>query len=292
MPFTYQLGGYACARPKEWEQFLLDQIRRLDPDYLMSELIGPDLGMRWKENACILEALDQYLFEEFGFSLPENNIFKVFNKDGEGIPPELILEVVSSLIEPFGFEIEKVLVMDEELRSAVGNQDYVVGNWGASTFDCRPGICMINIREGYSHAFFWKSMDKKKFKKPQFRMALLVKPKNGGYEKSRSAPESIDIYCGVLTEYLSYIGSDCKDLNGLEILNREIKLLRGYLNVSRVRTARNFRMTLEKKLTKICSLLQEMDFYRDGSEEEIIRVVEKLARRIIKEADDLSLTRL
>jgi hypothetical protein len=288
-PFTLSLGGYTCARPKEWEQYLLDQIRRLSPDYLMDEASASAHGPRWKENACILESIDRYLFEEFGFSMPENNIFKVFNQDGEGIPPGLILEVVSSLIQPFGFEIEKVLVPDAELRVEVGTMDDAVGMEQASVFHGRSGICMINIREGYSHAFFWKKMDCKKFSKPQFRMALLVKRVNGGVESTRSAPESLDIYCGVLTEYLAYIGSESQDGSSLEKLNREIRLLRRYVNTIRWRSSPNFRLTLERKLGYICGLLQEMNFYQDASEDEIIQVVEKLANRIIKEADECSL---
>jgi hypothetical protein len=284
-PFTMRLGGFACAHPEAWSRHLLDQIRRLDPAYLHADSVGVGSEPRWKENACILESLDQYLFEEYGFSLPENNIFKVFNKNGEGIPPGLILEVVSNLIEPFGFEIEQVIVPDDELRREVGGQEYMVGAWGAPAFDGRAGICMINIREGYSHAFFWKRMESVKFRKSQFRMAILIKQVKG-WTESRSARESIDIYIALLTEYLVYIGSDSRDPVRVNALNGEIRLLRRYMNNGRFRSSGTFRKTLATKLTSIYELLHEMDFYRDGSEEEIIRVVEKLVQRIVKEADE------
>jgi hypothetical protein len=288
-PYTLSLGGYSCAHPEEWNQYLLDQIRKLYPDYLQYE--SPDWvsGVPWKENACILEAIDQFLFEEYGFSLPDNNLFKVFNKDGDGIPPGVILEVIACLIEPFGFEIDMVIVPDDELRSEVGNQENVVGAWDASAFEGRPGICMINIRKGYSHAFFWKKMDTKKFQKSQFRMALTIK-KVDQLEEDRSARNSIDIYCDLLMEYLSYIGPDFDDHCHYDNLYHKIKLLRQYMKNPRYRRSKTFRKTLEKKLNAICDHFQEMISFRNGREEEIIRVVEKLVRRIIKEADESALT--
>jgi hypothetical protein len=286
-----KLGGYACARPVEWNQYLLEQVRTLYPNYIQDETAEMPSGKRWKENACILEALDQYLFDEYGFSLPENNLFRVFNRDGEGIPPGVIVEVISSLIEPFGFEIDQVLVTDDELRREVGTQEFVFGAQRASALDGRSGICMINIRDGYSHAFFWKNMDARKFQKTQFRMALTVKRAHL-WEDTRSPRESIDIYCELLTEYLKYIGPEFEDSVGTLSLNKEISLLRRYMNNQRFRRSKLFRDTLERKLTRICNLLMEMIFSRDRSEEEIIRVVDRLVRRIITEADEQTLTQV
>jgi hypothetical protein len=166
-------GGVTRVSPEPWARYLDAQLQRLFPAYWRRRH-GAQPDTRWRENACILEALEQYLLARFGIALPEDNLFKVYNEDGEGLTPCQIAEAVSAVIEPLGFEIDRILVADDGLRRAM-RCERAVGLSHAADFDGRSGLCMINLREGYSHAFYWERMDAARFTKDQFRMALMVR---------------------------------------------------------------------------------------------------------------------
>jgi hypothetical protein len=78
------------------------------------------------------------------------------------------------VIEPLGFQVERVIVPDPELRVALGDERRTVGMEQASLFEDQPGVCMININPGENHAFYWERMDTRRFHKEQFRMAFIV----------------------------------------------------------------------------------------------------------------------
>ncbi len=199
------LGGFSCVRPAAWSEYLESTLEERYPIYFREYSLHKDFEKRWMENNCILEALDQYLFDEFGVLIPVDNLFKVYNPSGEGLLPCQILEAISAVVEPLGFEVDKMIVPDDGLRLEMGYPEKVVDLSHAEDFRNKNGIGMINIREGYSHAFYWKGIDPGKFYKEQFRMALMIRPQKANLLFPRSAIASLDSFLCIFQEYLASV---------------------------------------------------------------------------------------
>lgn len=172
----FNFGGFTCVRPPEWRRYMRALIRSEFPDYPGEKASS---GQRWKENNCVLAALDAYLLAEFGIFLPQDNLFRIFNADGEGISQSLTPAVISALVEPLGLEIDTLLAPDPELRESLGGEPLCSGLEAAAALDGRAGIAVINIEPGCSHAFFWPRMSAARFDNDRFRLALTLRAKNG-----------------------------------------------------------------------------------------------------------------
>lgn len=173
-----RLGGYTAYKTAEWNHFFWDCTRRFSPGFYLRYRLSARFSA-WKQNDCIYTALQQYLLRDFGVLLPEKTLFQVFNPGGKGILPTRLLAAVRAVVEPLGLEIERVIVADARLRSVLGGSDVTQGVDEADALRGRPGICMVNLKEGYSHAFYWKVMNPRGFQDPNFRLALTLRWKSG-----------------------------------------------------------------------------------------------------------------
>jgi len=195
------LGGYTGYKAEEWNRFFWSSVRRFYPWYYLLHRFGKH-NTDWKKNDCIYESLRQNLLHEFGVILPERNLFQVFNRDGKGLLPADVLRAISAVTEPLGLEIDRVVVANKNLGAALGYPDRVVDAADAPDFHRHPGICMINIENGYSHAFYWKSMDARKFADPAFRLALRLRWKSAP-PPAFSCLNGLDGYRAMLDGYFT-----------------------------------------------------------------------------------------
>jgi hypothetical protein len=169
-------GGFSFIHPEYWDNYLNEVIREDFPDYFAALGSGRWNSDQWKEKeSCILNSLVDCLFHQFGVRIPERNLFQVYNKEGEGLELSNLLEAISAVIEPLGLEIDRVLAVDPEIRAALGEGEKVIGEDQAGAVEGKPGLCMINVKQGYSHAFFWRKIDRRGFKNERFRMVVVVK---------------------------------------------------------------------------------------------------------------------
>ena len=168
------LGGFTGYKAAEWNRYFWDCVRRFHPWYFLRHRLGRG-STAWKENDCVYDALKHYLVREFGVFLPEKTLFQVYNRSGKGILPRDLLKAISAVVEPLGLEIECVVVANHTLRAALGYSERVTDLSASEAMDGKPGICMINIKGGYSHAFYWKNMRARKFQEDAFRMALCLR---------------------------------------------------------------------------------------------------------------------
>lgn len=168
-----KIGDFTRVRDASWRRYLKAAIRTHFPWYeVKNSKEGSEEG--WRENDCIFTSLSEYLLDQFHMVVPRDSLFKVYNSSGEGLLIENMVDAISAVIEPLGFEIDLILASDPDLRLAL-NDPRAVGLECASSFHGRAGICMINIKNGYSHAFYWNKMNAANFLKEQFRLAVLVK---------------------------------------------------------------------------------------------------------------------
>ncbi len=172
----FDLGGYTGFKTREWENYLRREIWKRYPLHFVRQFFSRRKN-RWQENDCIYAALKKYLLFEFGILLPEHSLFEVFNRAGQGLLPADILAAVSAVIEPLGLELDHVFALEPRLRKALGFPEKMARPEEAALFDNRAGICMIQIREGYSHAFFWDHMRSARFEGEPFRLALTIRRK-------------------------------------------------------------------------------------------------------------------
>lgn len=194
------LGDYTWVRPADWDSYLGKTLRRQFPLYTLKKALRRGHGSAWQENDCIFRSLVQYLLAQFGILAPENSLFQVYNPDGAGLLPGQILTAIRSVIEPLGLELERVLVPDTELRLGLGYPAQVTDLGGAQEFAGRAGLCMINIRAGFSHAFYWNEMEPDRFTQEKFRMALLVRqPGRLTPPASPSATRCLADFCRLLS---------------------------------------------------------------------------------------------
>ncbi len=195
------LGGYTGYKAEEWNRYFWSSVLRFYPWYYLLHRFDKQ-NANWKKNDCIYESLRQNLLYEFGVILPERTLFQVFNRGGKGLLPADVLRAISAVIEPLGLEIDRVVVSNETLRGALGYPERMVDVAGAQDFHRKPGICMINIENGYSHAFYWKSLDARKFTDPAFRLALRLRWKSApSTELSRL--NGLDVYRTMLEGYFA-----------------------------------------------------------------------------------------
>ncbi len=172
-----RLGGYTAYKTAEWNRFFWTNARRFSPGFYLRYRLSARFSA-WKQNDCVYIALQQYLLRDFGVLLPEKTLFQVFNPGGKGILPTRLLPAIRAVVEPLGLEIEHVIVADPLLRAALGSGDVVQGIDAADALRGLPGICMINLKEGYSHAFYWKAIQPRACHDPAFRVALSLRWKS------------------------------------------------------------------------------------------------------------------
>lgn len=195
------LGGFTGYKAAEWDRFFLESVRRIHPWYYLRCRFGMQ-NDTWKTNDCVFQSLKEYVLQEFGILLPEKSLFHVFNRRGKGILPRDLLKAVQAVIEPLGLEIDRVIVADGTLREALGCANCVTDLTGSEAFHGKPGICMINIENGYSHAFFWQAMNPRKFNDPAFRLALRLRWKNA-VQPSFSCLKGLLGYLELAKDYFS-----------------------------------------------------------------------------------------
>jgi hypothetical protein len=226
-------GGYSFVKPSAWEDYMHTMLENRHPAYVQHHGQA-EITPRWKDNACILESLSEYLFHQFGMTVPLDNLFKVYNMDGEGIEPASLIEAIEAIIEPLGYAVDKIIAPDAELRQGLGRPDIVVDISRSGEFDDLPGVAMINIRDGYSHAFYWPKMQAAKFTKEQFRMAILIRPLTPPVGESLSSRDSLENFCWYIRENFSSVleapgskstGLSCKLLEEMERLTACLELL-------------------------------------------------------------------
>lgn len=279
-------GGFSCVRPEEWSRYLKQVVEQHYPGFYKHQ--GVNDPSTWTDNNCILASLEKYLFTRFGLVIPPDNLFKIYNHSGEGLSPDVLIEAISAVIEPLGFEIDRVLVPDDELRAGLGHPGKMRDLSHAGEFDGKAGICMINIREGYSHAFFWERMEKLKFYKDQFRMALLVRRKDPCDSTRLSAVESMHAYCRFVEEYSQRRFKCRRTLDRLQAVSRS--LVR-FVNDHRNGLLPGYRETIDEKL------LEALSVFRSGADrepnkgfkgdDEAILNAGHMIRRVFQEIDDI-----
>ncbi len=250
-----QFGGYRLVKPGAWEAYLDSLIQIEYPDFFQQQSGNEGDNPQWRSNACILESLEKYLFTQYGVSIPKDNLFKVYNYSGEGIPPEQLLEAIAAVIEPLGFEVDRVIVPDLELRRALGDDQRTVGLDQDLFFEGKPGLCMINIKPGESHAFFWERMDARRFHKEQFRMALTVKPAGSSPGQALSAEDSVQGYCKLLRDYLE--GQDLEVQPGLAPLLNQVEALGRCVEGGSVQEG-SFRQLVFNQVSSLLDLLEDL----------------------------------
>ncbi len=181
------LGGYTCLRPRPWRRFLWRVAYRRYPWYSLRQLLPGSQRRHIEDNNCILDAVEDYLFHVYGLLTPNDTLFPVYNGRGAGLLPADILPAIRAVVEPLGFEIDSAVVPDNDLRQGLAGTNsscystLLVSLDEAAAFHDKPGIAMINIKNGYSHAFYWDCMDARKFGSPEFRLAVKLRSvKNRG----------------------------------------------------------------------------------------------------------------
>jgi hypothetical protein len=206
---TLSFGGYSFVHPEAWDRYLDKVIQEEYPDYFSEHLQGQMKNARWRDQeSCILSSLENYLFHEFGIFIPEENLFKVFNKDGKGLELFNMLEAISAVIEPLGLEIDLTLALDAEIIAALGESDRVIDEKQARLVEGRPGLCMINVENGYNHAFFWPKIDSRCTRHKKFRLIVLIKKSAEEGIPQRSALVGLDAF---LKYFWEAIRLDLKD---------------------------------------------------------------------------------
>jgi len=165
-------GDLTTVREADWRAYLQAEIHSRFPWYAAQAAV--EAAPARQENDCILTSLSEYLLDQHRIVVPRDSLFRVYNHAEQGLLIGDLAEAISAVIEPLGFCIDRILAPDPELRRAL-RHPRAVGLNQATAFDGRPGIAMINIKPGYSHAFYWPRMDAAKFAKDQFRLAVLVK---------------------------------------------------------------------------------------------------------------------
>jgi hypothetical protein len=204
---TLSFGGYSFIHPQAWKEYLDKVIREDYPDYFVEHLNGFWRDFRWrKQESCILTSLEEYLFHEFGVCIPEDNLFKVYNKEGQGLDLTSVIDAISGVIEPLGFEIYRVLAVDPEIRSTLGDSDKVIGEKQGKLVEGKPGLCMINVGNGFSHAFYWKNIDRRGFRHEKFRMVVLINKRAEDVQTTRSAAQSLNSYLQFFKEVVQSEG--------------------------------------------------------------------------------------
>jgi hypothetical protein len=167
-------GKLTFVKEGAWRQYLESVIFYHFPSFEAQFLTEQTTRSHWQENDCLFTSIREYLLEQFCMLIPADNLFKIYNSMGQGLLIGELVEAISALIEPLGFEIDRIMAPDEELRQAL-NDSRVVGFEQADLFHGQDGIGMINIKAGYNHAFYWKNMDSTKFTREQLRLSLLIK---------------------------------------------------------------------------------------------------------------------
>jgi hypothetical protein len=249
-------GGYSFVQPSAWEDYMRATLRNRHPTYAQRHMQA-EIAARWKENACILESLSEYLFHQFGMTVPIDNLFKVYNQDGEGIEPARLIEAIESIIEPLGYVVDKIIAPDSELRQGLGRPDIVVDLSQSADFEGRPGVAMINIRNGYSHAFFWSKIQAAKFTKEQFRMAILIRPLMFPLAEALSPHESLKLFCRFLLEDFSseLAASSSKASRFIDTLYQEVEALTACLKLLTSSNSAGFTGEIVHRLDAIHDLL-------------------------------------
>jgi hypothetical protein len=277
------LGGFSMVKPLEWNRYLDSTLRERYPLYRQEQDSGPAGDGSRLENGCVLQSLEQYLLEIFGTAIPADNLFKVFNHDGQGIAVDKMLEAISAVIEPLGFEVERVLVADDALREGLGWAERVASLADAGDFDGKAGICMINVRPGYSHAFYWNKMQAGKFYKEQFRMAVLIKRQDGSLPAPLYAHVSLGTYCQLLG---GYVDKRFSSGPASQSLRAEVIALSRYAHNARYRNGRCFQENVDRRLDTILRMLNEQlpeeGNMGEAGDDECIREAGKWMRLLIR----------
>jgi hypothetical protein len=241
---TFSLGGFTCFKPEEWNRFLRDTIRQHHPFYYFRQLFRKHADSSWNNNDCIFESLKKYLLCEFGIHLPADTIFKVFNEKGEGVLPGNLVRAITAVIEPLGLEIDRIIVPNAILRNGLGCPEKTVDESYAADFDQKPGICMIHIEGGNSHAFFWQSMDVRKFKSDPFRMALQIRRKFPECHPTFSALQGLEALRKMFSDYLVKYASHAE----LNRLGKDLDEIISYTRNCEKRDCDEFRSTFDTRL--------------------------------------------
>lgn len=199
---VFSLGGYTSFLPDAWDRYLKHAIRSRHPGYFFRHLLARTQRKSEEANDCILVSLREYILDQFGILLPSETLFSVYNEDGLGILPGKIIEAISAVIEPLGLEVEWVVVPDLVLSRALGCPGKILTPERYSELHNIPGLCMINIDQGHSHAFYWKAIDARKFKSEKFRLAITIHRKDGA-SANFSVLDSLEAYSHMLKEFAS-----------------------------------------------------------------------------------------
>jgi hypothetical protein len=282
------VGGFLCVQPGSWLQYLNELIQHHYPDFFGNDQIRQAAEIQARENGCVLESLEKYLFKDFGAVIPKDNLFKIYNSQGSGIGPENMLEAFAAVIEPLGFAVESVLAPDPELRAGLGWPDRVYGLEMAEHFHGRPGIGMIHIEEDYSHAFYWPRMDMARFSKPQFRMAVLIQHTDSSTRLGPSVIHGLQAYAQLLAGYAGAAGWAAE---GLQV---EVEAMQKDLLSYPYPENHLFRTAVEQRLEGILTVLQTVRNEREGSQdsaaEEGLLEAGRMILRAIGEYEGNSLT--
>jgi hypothetical protein len=210
------LGGYRSVRPAAWQAYLSRAIRTLYPGYYVRHLFRGRRDQRWLDNTCVMDALAVYIFDRFGILLPHDNLFRVFNERGLGVLPVDMVAVIQALVAPLGLKIDRLVVPDDQLAQLVDPTGLRTAREDYPGLDGLPGVAMINIAEGYSHAFFWNAMQARKFDSAQFRMAITLKLSGGEAVSASEARCPADSLRGFYELAFRLLDSCGKDSPGAE----------------------------------------------------------------------------
>lgn len=280
-------GGYSLVKPAEWDRYMDALIQTEYPAYYQEHHAQSHASELWRSNACILESLEKYLFTLYGVTIPKDNLFKVYNPAGEGIAPELLLESITAVIEPLGFQVDRVIVPDPELRAALGDSRLTADLSQAALFEGKPGLCMINIKPGESHAFFWERMDTSRFTKEQFRMAICLKPVQSLGAQTFSAIQSVDGFCELLGEYLEgQVRTNQSHNHPLLIqVQAESESLKRYVHNKRSVQSTCFGEKVQKRVCSLLELLKAFILGKPAPVQEEATLIEaaELIRRIFQD---------
>jgi hypothetical protein len=283
-----QLGGFTFVQPAAWRRYLNSAAtERYQAPWQESSLSEQNLS--WLENGCVLQSLEQYMFDQFGVVVPQENLFRYYNPLGEGVSPADMLEAIAAVIEPLGFEIDLVLAADEELGKGLGCPEKVRNLTHAADFEGKSGLCMINVHAGYSHAFYWRKMETAKFFKEQFRLAVLVKRQDGSQPPQRSLLDSLEAYRRLLKETL--LGPGAVSPAPAHLLS-EVEELCRYARSHRNRQGSRFRANVERRLLALLALVEENRLTGPCLEEnETLLAAGLLICRAFREIDDPAVAR-
>ncbi|HZW04411.1 MAG TPA: hypothetical protein VFF68_10815 [Anaerolineaceae bacterium] len=273
----FSFGGYTCVKPRAWKHYLDGVLRERYPGVQLQN------DAQKIENNCVFESLESYLFSAYGVFIPRQNLFSVYNRAGEGISPDRMVEVITALIEPLGFEIDSILVADPDLRLALGGLPLFVGLERVADFNGQPGICVINIENGYSHAFFWNRMNGQKFTSDRFRMAIRVRRK-GRQPELLSAVAGLETYGKMLKEGAAARLAPSE--NG-ESWTQRVDSLLDYVHKAADRQSSDFRQVVDERLGE---LIVDYRLSADSGwsdEDGFITDVGEMVRRIFRQAPEI-----